>query len=129
MSKFNTIAISRFVALHPKVEIHKILGLFERVCYQPTRSSIQSYCNYYTADEATVLRHIAEGDDPRLALRSAQEIHTTDNGDYRLDLCLSGDCQFAAFQVFERKNNEYIPYSKLCFLEGEEASALENLLA
>lgn len=129
MSKFNTIGISNLVALHPKVEIHKFFGFFERVCYQPTHSSIESYRNFYDIREADILQQIAEGNDPKTALETAEEIHTSENGDFRLDICLSKDCQFAAFQVFERKQDEFIPYSKLCFLEGAQAQAFENLIA
>lgn len=129
MSKFNAIGISSLVALHPKVEIHKFLGLFERVCYQPTHSAIVSYRNYYSAREAEIFQQIAETEDPTSCLKNAEEMQTVDNGDYRLDLCMSNDCQFAAFQVFERKQGEYIPYSKLRFLEGDSARIFENLLA
>lgn len=129
MSKFNTIEISNLVALHPKVEVHKFLGLFERVSYLPTRSNIESYRNYYDAREADVLQKIAEGDDPQTALEAAEEMQTSNNGNYRLDICMSKDCQFAAFQVFEREHGEFVPYSKLCFLEGNQAQVFENLLA
>lgn len=129
MSKFNAIGISSLVALHPKVEIHKFLGLFERVSYQPTHSAIVSYRNYYSAREAEIFQQIAETEDPTSCLKNAEEMQTVDNGDYRLDLCMSNDCQFAAFQVFERKQGEYIPYSKLRFLEGDSARIFENLLA
>lgn len=129
MSKFNTIEISNLVALHPKVEVHKFLGLFERVSYLPTRSNIESYRNYYDAREADILQKIAEGDDPQTALEAADEMQTSNNGNYRLDICMSKDCQFAAFQVFEREHGEFVPYSKLCFLEGNQAQVFENLLA
>lgn len=129
MSKFNTIEISNLVSLHPKVEKHKFFGFFERVCYQPTRSSIESYRNYYDIREADILQQIAEGDDPKTTLEAATEMQTSENGDYRLDICLSEDCQFAAFQVFERKQGEFVPYSKLCFLEGAQAEAFEDLIA
>ena len=129
MSKFNTIEISGLVSLHPKVETHKFLGFFEHVRYQPTRSSIESYRNYYGAREAEVFQQIADGNDPKATLEAAEEMQTSEGGDYRLDMCLSEDCQFAAFQVFERRKGEYVPYSKLCFLEGAQAEAFENLIA
>ncbi len=129
MSKFNTIEISNLVSLHPKVETHKFFGLFERVCYQPTRSNIESFRNFYDAREAGILQQIAEGDDPKMALEAASEMQTSEHGDYRLDMCMSDDCQFAAFQVFERQRGEFIPYSKLCFLEGAQAEAFEDLIA
>lgn len=129
MSKFNTIEIANLVALHPKVEVHKYFGLFERVTYAPTRSNIESYRNYYNVYEADVLQKIAEGDDPKVILEAAEEMQTSSNGNFRLDICLSRDCQFAAFQVFERQHDEFVPYSKLCFLEGGQAQVFENLLA
>ena len=129
MSKFNSIEISNLVALHPKVEVHKFLGLFERVSYQPTHSLIESYQNYYDAPDADVLQKIAEGDDPKETLEAAMEMNTVQTGDYRLDLCISKDRMFAAFQVFERQSDKFVPYSKLCFLEGDSANMFENLLA
>lgn len=129
MSKFNSIGISSIVALHPKVEIHKFFGLFERVSYQPTHSAIVSYRNFYGLQEAQVFLQIAETEDPTSCLKNAEEMQTVEDGDYCLDLCMSKDCQFAAFQVFERKKGEYIPYSKLRFLEGDSARIFENLLA
>lgn len=129
MSKFSAIEISSLVALHPKVEIHKFLGLFERVCYQPTRSSIESYRNFYDEPEAELLQRIAEAEDPRQCLGESLEIRTSADQRYRLDLCMSSDCQFAAFQVFECQHGEYVPYSKLRFLEGDQARVFESLLA
>ena len=128
MSKFSSIEISNLVALHPKVEIRRFMGLFERVCYQPTRSRIESYRNYYGAREAQVFQQIAEAEDPRGCLTAATEMQTSATQDYRVDLCMSSDCQFAAFQVFELRRGAYVPYSKLRFLEGEEAKVFENLL-
>lgn len=129
MSKFNTLEISSIVSLHPKVEHHKFLGLFEHVLYQPTHSNIESFRNFYGAYEADVLQQIAESDDPEMKLDAASELSTSDAGNYRLDLCMSQDCQFAAFQVFERQNGEYYPYSRLCILEGRQAEAFEKILA
>ena len=129
MSKFSTIEISRLVALHPHVEVHRFLGFYERVSYQPTHSGIESYRNFYAAPEAEVLQQIAEAEDPSQFLSSAVEMMTTDGGNYRLDLCMSHDCRFAAFQVFELKGEDYVPYSKLRFLEGDNARIFESLLA
>lgn len=129
MSKFSTIEISRLVSLHPKVERHSFLSFFEHACYLPTRSDINSYRSYYDAPEAGLLQQIADGSDPKATLVTASGMQSSPNGDYRLDLCLSKDCQFAAFQVFERQSDEFVPYSKLCFLEGSQAQALENLIA
>lgn len=128
MSKFNTIEISNLVALHPKVDVKRFFGLFERVTYQPTHSVIGSYRNYYTKEEADLFQQIAEEEDPELCLKTAQEVHTSASGNYRVDLCISEDCQFAAFQVFELQRGEYAPYSKLRFLEGESARVFENLI-
>lgn len=129
MSKFSTIEISRLVSLHPKVERYSFLSFFEHACYLPTRSNIRSYRNYYDAREACLLQQIAEGNDPRTTLETVVGMQSSPSGDYRLDFCLSKDCQFAAFQVFERQSGEFVPYSKLCFLEGSQAQALENLIA
>ncbi len=128
MSKFSSIEISNLVALHPKVEIHRFMGLYERVCYQPTHSRIESYRNFYGQREAQVFQQIAEAEDPQACLSTATEMQTSATQDYRVDLCMSGDCQFAAFQVFERQHDQYVPYSKLRFLEGELAKVFENLL-
>lgn len=129
MSKFNSIEIAELVALHPKVETHRFFGLFERVSYQPTHSKIESFRNYYGAHEADLLQKIAESDDPEVQMSSAKEIHVAANGNYRLDICLSKDCKFVAFQVFQRQHNEFVPFSRLCILEGDQAKAFEELLA
>lgn len=129
MSKFNAIEISGLVSLHPKVETRKFLGLFEQTRYQPTHSCIESYRNFYDAHEAEVFQQIADSNETKDILQTATEMQTSDHGDYRLDLCMSKDCQFAAFQIFERKQDQFVPYSKLCFLEGIQAEAFNNLLA
>jgi len=129
MSKFNTIEIANLVSLHPKVEKRNFLGFFEHTFYQPMHSDIESFRNYYDAREADILQQIAEGDDPAETLDAASEMNTSNDGDYRLDLCISEDRQFAAFQVFACEHGEYIPYSRLCFLEGRQAEAFERLLA
>jgi len=129
MSKFNSIEISSIVSLHPRVEHNKHFGLFESVRYTPTRSSISSFRNYYSANDAKVLTDIAAGGDARKAMNQMKEISTQNEGKYRLDICISADCRFVAFQVFERQDKTFQPCSQLCFLEGDEASAFENLLA
>ena len=129
MSKFSAIEISSIVTLHPKVESRKFLGLFERTRYQPTHSPIESYRNYYDQREADLFQQIAESSNPGQRMIDMKEMQTSKSQDYRVDLCISHDCQFVAFQVFVRQQDEYAPYSKLCFLEGNDASAFENLLA
>lgn len=129
MSKFHTIEIADLVALHPHVEISKFLGFFEHVFYQPTHSNIESYRNYYAKTDANTLADIAEAEHPTQLMEQVSEMHTSTSNDYRLDLCMSADHQFAAFQVFARKQDAYVPYSKLCFLEGNCAAQFENLLA
>lgn len=129
MSKFNSIEISSIVSLHPKVEVHKFFGVFEHVCYSPTRSSIQSFRNYYDADAANILRDIATDSNTRTTIADIEEMRTSENGNYRLDICISKDCRFVAFQLFERRSTSFEPYCNLCILEGEQARAFENLLA
>lgn len=127
MSKFSNIQIAEIVALHPQVEVHKFFGLFEYATYQGTHSRIESYRNFYNKPEALSLVHIADA--PKESLLSASELQANPDGNYRVDLCISKDCKFAAFQVFERKGSDFEPFSKLCILEGEEASTFEKLLA
>jgi len=129
MSKFNSIEISNIVSLHPNVEVHKYLGVFEHVCYAPTRSSIQSFRNYYDAYAANVLRDIAIDEGSRTSITDMKELRTSENGNYRLDICISKDCRFVAFQLFERHSMCFEPFCNLCILEGEQARAFENLLA
>lgn len=132
MSKFTSIEMSDLVALHPKVESHKFLGMFEHVCYKPTNSKIESYRNYYNASEAEVLIRLSEEPEENFeqCISANKELQITDNNaEYRMDLCLSHDCCFAAFQVFQLRQGEYTPVSKLRILEGEKAKSFENLLA
>ncbi len=129
MSKFSTIEISSLVALHPKVDVRRLFGIIERVSYQPTHSRIESYRNYYALADAEFLQRIAEADDPRQCLTEQTEVHTTEAQEYRLDLCMSHDHEFAAFQVFQLLPDGYVPYSKLRFLEGDSAHVFESLLA
>lgn len=128
MSKFNTIEISHLVGLHPKVESTKFLGLFERVVYQPTHSPIHSFRNYYDSQAANILLQISETASRQESLQRLSEIKTETSGNYRLDLCISDDHNFVAFQVFERQSTTFVPFTTLCFLEGPNAMAFEDIL-
>lgn len=132
MSKFNEIEMSQIVICHPHVEQHKILGIFgNKVRYQPTKSLISSYRNYYNAKDGATFLTICEASSATTeeCILASQEMKTTENGDFRVDLCISDDAQFVAFQVFERQKDEYNPISTIKFLEGDVAEKFEQLLA
>lgn len=131
MSKFSAIEISQLVALHPKVNNSKLFGLFERVHYSPTGSRIESYRNYYSAADAETLIRLSEIPDEAIVqhLSQCSELPLSQQQDYRMDLCLSADHRFVAFQVFRKKDDDFEAASKLRFLEGELAQKFENILA
>lgn len=132
MSKFEAIEMSKHVALHPKVEEHKILGLFGRhYQYAPTHSRLSSYRNYYNTADGESFLHLSEAPAEVIGeqISTIGERNTTADGEYRLDMCLSDDARFVAFQVFKRNRGEYEPVSIIRFLEGDEAQSFEQLLA
>ena len=131
MSNFDAIEMSKHVALHPKVEARKFLGLFGRQYqYVPTHSRLSSYRNYYNATDGESFLHLSEATAEVISqqIRSIGERNTTDNGEYRLDMCLSADACFVAFQVYKLQGGDYVPVSIIRFLEGDDARNFEQLL-
>ncbi len=132
MSKFEALEMSQHVALHPRVEAQKFLGLFgQHYLYTPTRSRISSFSNYYDTNDGEAFLRISEASEEEICeqINRMGERQVTGQGEYRLDLCISADARFVAFQLYHRQRGEYQAVSIIRFLEGDTAQCFEQLLA
>lgn len=129
MSRFEAIDLSQAVAQCGKVKRQRSLFGTHTV-YLPTSSRIDSYRNYFGEQEGSSLLQLAKAqtEETTSILEQLNELKTDDKGTIRMDLCISRDHQFIAFQLFRQSAEAYTPISKVTYLEGHSAELLEDKL-
>lgn len=131
MSKFNALRMAQEVAKYPQIAIRdSFFGLFSETVYKPTESKVESYSNYYDADNGLVFRRLIECPDEHLSemLQSLHETHQDKQGRFRLDLCISEDCRFIAMQLNEVSAESVHHLTPIRYFEGKEAEQVEDLI-
>ncbi len=131
MSKFYALNMAQEVAKYPQIaNKDTFFGLIHQTVYQPTQSKVESFSNYYNAENGQVFRELIECPKEQLnqLLDTLQETHQDKEGKYRLDLCISEDCKFVAMQLNEVKGSNTFHLTPIRYFEGKEAESVENLL-
>lgn len=129
MSKFYALEMAAQVAKHPHIAEKKgLLGLWTSVVYQPTGSKVGSYCNIYDEASAASIKQIMQCPDNELdsMISQMKEWQCCDKGNYRLELCISGDAQFIAMHLTNSDGREILP---IRYFEGKKAALIDSLLA
>ena len=104
----------------------KFFGFKTNVTYTKTNSPVVGICLEFSPTEGQKVQAIVEASLESLDATIQREGRpkTSDNGNYRLNLCYSQDREFAALQLQQFSGFEYHNVGEIRFTEGEEAHKL-----
>ena len=113
---------------HSNITTQKgILG--EKVIYTPTGNKVKAYQREYASSDGQLLQRIlsAPNDKIEQMVEKARGTIKAAIGSTRVDMCISSDRQFAAFQMFKFLNLTYQRDSNVRIFEGDTAKLLADL--
>lgn len=131
MTNFSHMAMAGTIAANPKIEVKKrLFGLFNRVIYKPTRSSVVARRFEYSAEEGEQLKRLLDlqGEALEQRLKVQKQMHHVDLGSVELQTCYSLDHRFAALQLMNYRNLCYEPITAVRIFEGRDAELMIRLL-
>ena len=98
-------------------------GLFHRLLYAPTASSLEFENRYYAPALGGELKELFALSDQALEKRLAklQRYEQAVNGNMMVECCVSADKEFAALQLKHFEQIDYQPISEVRFLQGDTA--------
>ena len=104
----------------------KFFGFKTNVTYTKTNSPVVGICLEFSPTEGQKVQAIVEASLESLDATIQREGHpeTSDNGNFRLNLCYSQDREFAALQLQQFSGFEYHNVGGIRFVEGDEAHKL-----
>ena len=104
----------------------KFFGFKTNVTYTKTNSPVVGICLEFSPTEGQKVQAIVEASLESLDATIQREGRpkTSDNGNYRLNLCYSQDREFAALQLQQFSEFEYHNVGGIRFVEGDEAHKL-----
>ena len=104
----------------------KFFGFKTNVTYTKTNSPVVGICLEFSPTEGQKVQTIVEASLESLDATIQREGRpkTSDNGNYRLNLCYSQDREFAALQLQQFSGFEYHTVGGIRFVEGDEAHKL-----
>ncbi len=102
----------------------------ETVIYTPTGSKVKGHQFEYTASDGQILQSLLNAPEAKLEklVEGARGKLAVAIGSTRLDMCVSADRQFAAFQLFKFLNLTYQRDSEVKIYEGASAKLLADLI-
>ena len=104
----------------------KFFGFKTNVTYTKTNSPVVGICLEFSPTEGQKVQAIVEASLESLdaAIQREGRPKTSDNGNYRLNLCYSQDREFAALHLQQFSGFEYHTVGGIRFVEGDEARKL-----
>lgn len=113
---------------HSNITIQKSL-LGEKVIYTPTGSRVKAYQREYASSDGQLLQRIFNASDDQLEalVEKARGVVKSAIGSTRVDMCISADRQFAAFQMFKFLNLSYQRDGNVRIYEGYAANLIADL--
>ena len=128
MASITKLDMSAEVLGHNNISTQKVI-FGTKVIYTPTGSKVKAYQREYADSDGKIVQRILSVSEEKLEKEVAQArgIVSPAIGNTRLDMCISVDHQFAAFQVFKFANLSYHRASNVKIFEGSSAQLLANL--
>ncbi len=104
----------------------KFFGSKTNVTYTKTNSPVVGICLEFSPTEGQKVQAIvgAPSNDLEATIQRMGHPKTSDNGNFRLNICYSKDCEFAALHLQQFSGFEYHNVGEIRFAEGEEAHKL-----
>ena len=129
MAKVSKLEMAPQVLNHSNITIQKSL-LGEKVIYTPTGNRVKAYQREYASSDGQLLQRIFNAsDDHQLEalVEKARGVVKSAIGSTRVDMCISADRQFAAFQMFKFLNLSYQRDGNVRIFEGYAANLIADL--
>ncbi len=130
MSKFNSEEMANAVSQHKNVNITKsFFGLVETAIYIPTNSKIGTFRRYYAKEVGECFYKLNGLSEERLDeyVNKMGKLPTNDNGNMKVEFCLSQDNNFLVMQIFQYLDLNYHPISAVIVYEGKIAKIIAKL--
>jgi len=129
MSNIKNLEMAAALSVYPHIEIKKSL-FSTKAIYTPTQSRAKAIILEYTPTEGERLERLLNMPADKMVADIQQKGKPVagENGNYRLELCLSDDHQFCALQLFRFGGFQYKPVFETRFYEGKEVEYLTQLI-
>lgn len=131
MPSIKDLEMAAAVSANHHIEIQKSLfGLSQKAVYVPTQSPVKAIVNEYAPADGERLERLLDLPLDKLAttLASKGAPKPVPIGHFRLEACLSDDCQFCALQLLRFVDFKYSPAFESRFYEGKDAETIAKLL-
>lgn len=127
MATFNSLEIASTLSSDARIQIKKSF-LGTKVTYQPTGCSIKSSKKEYSVEDGEKIQAILSQPEDALLGNTDQKPFTEAGlGNYKLELCLAADRQFAALRLYRFSELCYTPVTDLKIYEGKAAERVAAL--
>ena len=128
MAKVSKLEMAPQVLNHSNITIQKSLP-GEKVIYTPTGSRVKAYQREYASSDGQLLQRIFNASDDQLEalVEKSRGVVKSAIGSTRVDMCISADRQFAAFQMFKFLNLSYQRDGNVRIYEGYTANLIADL--
>ena len=117
------------VSTYQHITIKKSL-FSTKAYYTPTQSPVKVLVLEYSPSEGERVAHLLDIPLDKMAAEMQQKgkPRTCDNGNFRLEVCLSDDHQFCAVQLLRVADFSYRPLFAPRFYEGKDADTIAMIL-
>lgn len=129
MPSINNLEMAAAISAYKNISIKKSF-FSTKLLYIPTQSPVKSIVQEYNLAEGKRLLQLLDMPIEQMitCIKQNGQPVSTQIGPYRLEVCLSKDCQFCALQLFlfgDFKNNSVFEPR---FYEGKDAEIIAHLL-
>jgi hypothetical protein len=127
MENISKMEMANAVFSHANIKTEKkFFGSKTNVTYTKTNSPVVGICLEFSPTEGQKVQAIvgAPSNDLEATIQRMGHPKTSDNGNFRLNICYSKDCEFAALHLQQFSGFEYHNVGEIRFAEGEEAHKL-----
>lgn len=128
MANLRKLDMGQEVLNHSNITTQKSL-LGEKVIYTSTGSKVKAYQREYSSSDGQLAQRILNAPEGNIEplVAKARGVIKAAIGSTRIDMCISTDRRFAAFQMFKFLNLSYQRDSVVKFFEGDSAKLLADL--
>ena len=128
MSSIKSLEMAAALSSYNHIEIKKSL-FSTKAIYTPTQSQAKAIVLEYTPSEGERVARLLDMPLDKMAADVKQKGKPVagENGNYRLEVCLSDDRQFCALQLFQFSGFNYRPVFDPRFYEGKDAELVTQL--
>ena len=129
MSSIKNLEMAAALSAYSHIEIKKSL-FSTKAIYTPTQSRAQAIVLEYTPTEGEHVERLLNMPLDKMAaeIQHKGKPAAGENGNYRLELCLSDDHQFCAVQLYHFVDFQYKPVFEPRFYEGKDADYVTQLI-